>query len=128
MTACIWGGAVFQPTLAHIVQQVEGATGAAVLSLQGLVIEATDGAGQPITPEPALADAYGPVFKQLIEASEAIEAGELDRLTIESPDRAWLVRRLSEHYVAALSVKAGAALSKAHYHLRVAAPDLAKEL
>ncbi|MCA9543586.1 MAG: hypothetical protein KC613_04320 [Myxococcales bacterium] len=119
---------MFQPTLAHIVKKVDGAMGAAVLSLEGLVIEAIDGAGQPMTPEPALADAYGPVFKQLIEAGDAVDAGELDRLTIESPDRAWLVRRLSEHYVAALTVRAGTALSKAHYHLRVAAPDLAKEL
>ena len=119
---------MFQQTLANIVNKVEGATGAAVLSLQGLVIEAIDGAGQPMTPEPSLADAYGPVFKQLIEAGDAIEAGDLDRLTIESADRAWLVRRLSEHYVAALSVRAGGALSKAHYHLRVAAPDLSKEL
>ncbi len=119
---------MFQPTLSQIVGQVDGAQCAAVLSLQGLVIEAVDGAGAPTTAEAALADAYGPVFKQLIEAGDAIETGALERLTIESADRAWLVRRLSEHYVAALSVSANSALAPGHYALRIAAPDLAREL
>ena len=39
-----------------------------------------------------------------------------------------LVRALDDNYVVALQVEPGTILGRAHFYLRVAAPDLAREL
>lgn len=119
---------MFQETLKQLVGQFDSARGAAVLNLDGLVIEAVDGAGKGCTPEDATIE-YAQVFKQLIGVRDAVAIGKVQRLTIDGAEQLGLVRVLSPHYVVALSLPAGSVPSnKAHFYLRLAAPDLAREL
>jgi predicted regulator of Ras-like GTPase activity (Roadblock/LC7/MglB family) len=118
---------VFAATLRDVVSKLEGAQGAAVLNLDGVVIEAVDAAGQSVNPDEALGD-YASVFTQLFGVTDAVELGEIQQLTVEGTDRLTLVRPLDAQYVVALQVSPDTIPGRAHFYLRVAAPDLAREL
>lgn len=118
---------MFEATLKNLVEKVDGAQGAAVLNLDGLVIEAVGADGAPIDAGDAIAE-YGRVARQLAEVNEAAEVGQLDQLTVEAEDRITCVRHLDEKYLAAIVVGADALVGKARFYLRIAAPDLAREL
>jgi predicted regulator of Ras-like GTPase activity (Roadblock/LC7/MglB family) len=118
---------VFQPTLQRVVERADGALGAAVLSLDGLVIEAVDGQGASVPPAAAMAT-YGPVFKQLLGIGDAVDLGAIERFTVSTGAQTHLVRMLDRQYLAVLTVGPNAIEGQAHFHLRVVAPDLARSL
>lgn len=118
---------MFAASLAGVVEKVEGAQGAAVLNLDGVVIEAVDATGARVAADEAIGD-YASVFRQLFGVTEAAHLGEVEKLSVQGSDRVTLVRALDENYVVALQVDPGTILGKAHFYLRVAAPDLAREL
>ncbi|MCA9537894.1 MAG: hypothetical protein KC620_03335 [Myxococcales bacterium] len=118
---------MFSKTLQRLISQVEGARGAAVLNIDGLVIEAVDAQGKRIAPDAALSE-YGLIVRQLLDIGSAVEIGDVSHFTIAGEDRITLVRPLDEQYVAALQVAPQATIGKAQFYLRVAAPDLAREI
>jgi predicted regulator of Ras-like GTPase activity (Roadblock/LC7/MglB family) len=118
---------VFEATLKQLVNRVDGARGAAVLNLDGIVLEAVDEKGNDLGADAALTE-FAPVIGQLLGAAESAELGEPTQLTLEGVERTTLVRSLTDKYVAALHVSPDSLIGKAHFHLRVAAPDLAREL
>lgn len=118
---------MFEATLKNLVEKVDGAHGAAVLNLDGLVIEAVGADGAPVEADSALPE-YGLIARQLAEVADAAEVGALKQLTVAGSERTTCVRMLGDHYVAALVVDGKGVLGKAHFYLRVAAPDLEREL
>jgi predicted regulator of Ras-like GTPase activity (Roadblock/LC7/MglB family) len=118
---------VFQPTLERLVGDVQGAIGAAVLSLDGLVVQAVNADGQVVASDDAIAQ-YGPVLRQLTNIAQSVDLGEVTQFTLESADRATLVRVLSPEYVAILTVSPQTVPGKGHFYLRVASPDLVRQL
>lgn len=118
---------MFESTLKDLVGKVQGARGAAVLNLDGLVIEAVDAKGGFVDPDDALPE-YGLIVRQLADLGDAAEIGGVEQVTVDGDDRTTLIRKLDDNYVAALVVDSGAILGKAHFYLRIAAPDLAREL
>ena len=97
------------------------------MNTDGLVIEAVDDKGSPVAADGVMAE-YGLIVRQLTEIGPAAEIGGVEQLTIDGDGRSTLIRRLDDNYVAALVVEKGAIIGKAHFYLRVAAPDLAREL
>lgn len=119
---------MFQETLKGLVDQFADARGAAVLNLDGLVIEAVDGGGEPCAADEATIE-YAQVFKQLLGVKDAVSMGKITRLTVNGAQQLGLVRVISPQYVVALSLEGGAEqANKGHFYLRIAAPDLAREL
>lgn len=118
---------MFQETLKQLVGQFDGARGAAVLNLDGLVIEAVDGGGAPCQADAATIE-YAQVFKQLLGVKDAVDTGKITQLTVDGADQIGLVRVLSPQYVVALNLDGSGSANKGHFYLRVAAPDLAREL
>ena len=118
---------MFEATLKTLVDKVQGAHGAAVLNLDGLVIEAVDAKGALVEPDQALPE-YGLILRQLADLGDAAAIGGVEQVTVDGEKRTTLVRKLDDNYVAALVVDSGSILGKAHFYLRVAAPDLAREL
>lgn len=118
---------MFAKTLKQLVDKVDGAHGAAVLNGDGLVIEAVDARGEAIEADATLPE-YGIIVRQLAEIGGAAGMGEVGEFTVEGADRVTVLRRLTDKYVAALAVPADAVIGKARFYLRVAAPDLAREL
>lgn len=118
---------MFQPILSRVVDQVDGALGAAVLNLDGLTIEAVDGLGEIVAPE-VVAGEYASVVHQLVGVSDAMELGDVGELTIEGEDRTTLVRLLDPNYALVLTVRPDAILGRCRFYLRCAAPDVSREL
>lgn len=118
---------MFESTLKRLVDKVDGAHGAAVLNLDGLIIEAVDGEGAAVEAADALSE-YGLIVRQLLDIGDAADLGKVGQLTIEGQDRTTLIRQLDDQYIAALQIGGSAIVGKAHFYLRVAAPDLAREL
>ncbi len=118
---------MFEATLKTLVEQVDAARGAAVLSVEGLVIDAVDGTGAVLDAEKARGE-YASVFEQLVSVDEAVGLGDVQRLDIEGEAQTVIVRSLSPKYVATLTVGNEAIPGKAWFQLRCAAPDLAREL
>lgn len=118
---------MFEATLKDLVGKVKGAHGAAVLNLDGLVIEAVDADGAGVDPDDALPE-YGLIVRQLADLGEAADIGGVDQVTVDGDSRTTLIRKLDDNYVAALVVGRDAIVGKAHFYLRIAAPDLAREL
>ena len=117
---------MFENTLKQLVEQVDGARGAAVISTSGVVIDAVDGQGGDARQDAATA--YASVYEQLLSVGEAVELGEVTRFTVVGDDEATLVRVLAPNYLLALQVPPDTLLAKAHFQIRVAAPDIAREL
>lgn len=118
---------MFQSTLERLVGDVTGALGAAVVGLDGLVVAAVDANGAAVAEDEATAQ-YGPVLRQLTNIAQSVELGAVVQFTLESADRATVVRLLSPDYAAVLAVRPEVVVGKAHFHLRVASPDLVREL
>ncbi|MFN3201585.1 MAG: roadblock/LC7 domain-containing protein [Bradymonadia bacterium] len=116
---------VLIPTLSKIAQQVEHTLSVAVFNLDGLTIEAVDGAGHRTPADP---EAYANILEQLMGATDALGIGALEELTVDGDQGTTLVRRLSNRYLVALRVGPEAIVGKARLALRVAAPDLARVL
>ncbi len=118
---------MFEATLKDLVGKVQGAHGAAVLNLDGLVIEAVDRDGALVEPDDALPE-YGLIVRQLADIGGAVDIGGVEQVTVDGEKRTTLIRKLDANYVAALVVDSAAVVGKAHFYLRIAAPDLAREL
>ncbi len=118
---------MFTASLGQLVSKVPGALGAAVVSVDGLALEAVDGIGEPIAAENATVE-YASVCRQLLNVGDAMEVGQIREFTVEGPDRVTLIRMLSPKWFVALSVTPGTPPGQGRFQLRVTAPDLAREL
>lgn len=118
---------MFEATLKQLIHDVGGAHGAAVLNLEGVVIEAVDADGASADAAEAARE-YTAVFKQLLSVGEAVEMGRVTEFTIEGKARKTLLRVLTPQYVVAIITEHASLTARAHFYLRVAAPDLLREL
>lgn len=117
---------MFESTLARIVQ-LSGGRGAALVSLDGLTIDAVGDDGRAVAPDDASRE-YSSVLKQLAGAGDAMEVGVLSEVTLEGEHETTLVRFVSSQYFVALRVPREASTGRARFQLRVAAPNIAREL
>lgn len=117
---------MFESTLARIVQ-TSGGRSAALVSLDGLTIDAVGRDSHAVSPEDANRE-YGNVLKQLAGAGDAMGVGALSEVTLEGEHETTLVRFVTSQYFVALRVPRDALVGRARFLLRVAAPDLAREL
>lgn len=117
---------MFESSLSRAVSQ-SGASGAAVVSLDGLAIDAVDAHGHPVPAEEATRE-YASVFKQLVGVSDAMEVGPISDFTVEGSDETFVVRMLSAQYFAILRLPNAVPPGKGRFYLRVVAPDIVREL
>ncbi len=117
---------MFEANLARVVSQV-GASGAAVVGLDGLTIDAVDSTGQSVPAEEATRE-YASVFKQLTGVADSMEVGAVTDFTVEGREETVIVRMLSAQYFAVLRIPNEVPAGKGRFYLRVVAPDIVREL
>ncbi len=117
---------MFESSLARVVSQT-GALGAAVVSLDGLTIDAVNARGAVVPPDEASRE-WASVFKQLVGVADAMEIGQIVELAVGSEDEMLLVRMLTANYFVALRVTHEVPPGKGRFYLRVVAPDIVREL
>jgi predicted regulator of Ras-like GTPase activity (Roadblock/LC7/MglB family) len=117
---------VFDTILARIVQ-LSGGRGAALISVDGLSIDAVDESGRSVAPDEATRE-YASVLKQLSSAGEAMEVGDVGEVTLEGLEETTVVRMVTPAYFVALRLPRDVPVGRGRFQLRVAAPDLVREL
>ncbi len=115
----------FSEVLRGLAGEVKGARGAAIVGMDGIVVE-------HYAPEPgldlnSLAAEYGNVLKVVQNASDSLSMGQTRELAVMSDDNGMIIRKINEDYFVALLVGPGAAFGKGRFHLRKAVARLAKE-
>ncbi|MSP74142.1 MAG: hypothetical protein EXR76_18570 [Myxococcales bacterium] len=117
---------MFESTLARVVEQTS-AHGAALMSLEGLSIDAVGADGRPVHPD-EVAREYASVFQQIVNGADALDIGRVTELCVEGETESTLVRLLTPQYFVALRLPNEQPQGKGRFYLRVAAPDLLREL
>lgn len=117
---------MFETSLARVVSQT-GALGAAVLSLDGLTLDAVDGKGALVPADDASRE-WASVFKQLVGVADAMEVGQISELAVAGEDETLIARMLTPQYFAVLRVPNAVPTGKGRFYLRVVAPDIVREL
>ncbi len=118
---------MLKPLLTDLVDATEHAMGAAVVSIDGLVIDAHDATGMDPEPAHALPE-FGQVIRQLRAINEGFPLGELLITEVRSVERITLLRQLDKNYLLAMWVHPEALIPKARFRMRVASPDIAIHL
>ncbi len=118
---------MLKPILSDLVDVTDHALGAAVVSVDGLVIDAHDATGMDPEPAHALPE-FGQVIRQLRAINEGFPLGDLLVTEVRSGERITLLRQLDAHYLLAMWVRPDASVSKARFRMRLASPDIAIHL
>ena len=118
---------MLKPLLTDLVDATEHAMGAAVVSIDGLVIDAHDATGMDPEPAHALPE-FGQVIRQLRSINEQFPLGDLLVTEVRSRERVTLLRQLDQNYLLAMWVHPEAMMPKARFRMRVACPDIAIHL
>ncbi len=130
---------MFESTFKHLLSVVEGAESICLLSLEGIVVEGLDAQGRMVARGGAMTE-FAQTFAQLdglkVELGLTVTKGDLgegDEWTFADQDAAGerhqvFARRISPGYLLLLRTGGKAIPGQARFHLRVAAPDVAREL
>ena len=113
--------------LSDLVDATDHALGAAVVSIDGLVIDAHDATGMDPEPAHALPE-FGQVIRQLRAINEGFPLGDLLVTEVRSKERVTLLRQLDTHYLLAMWVRPEALVPKARFRMRLASPDISIHL
>jgi len=118
---------MFKEQLKKIVDKTEGGLAGVIMDSSGIALEsyAKDTAPFDIT---NVSVEMGVVFAAAKRAAEMLEAGNATELAFTTDKLLTLIRTLSDQYFLAIAMKPDGNLGKGRYLMRVAAPELAKEL
>jgi predicted regulator of Ras-like GTPase activity (Roadblock/LC7/MglB family) len=115
----------FSEVLRELARDVKGARGAAIVGMDGIVVE-------QYVPEPgldlqSLAAEYGNVVKVVQTASDSLSMGQARELAVVTEDSVMLIRKINEDYFMALVAEPGAAFGKGRFMVRKAVARVSKE-
>ncbi|MBV69716.1 MAG: hypothetical protein CMH52_00075 [Myxococcales bacterium] len=111
-----------QEQLTRLVDDVDGALGAALLNSDGIVVHAVE-PGKKSSLAHGLSE-FGLVAKQLTSLNELSELGEPLSFKFDSSDRTLLLRPLGPNYFVALWLKGAHDALRAQFQLRIVSADL----
>lgn len=121
------GVGMFRDVLERLVQAVPEAMAAALMGFDGIAVESFARA-EGVDLQTFLAE-YSVATQQLRQVPESLpDAGTLVALTIERQQATCVIAGLTDDYFLALMLRPPAIIGRARYHMRLAAPALAKEL
>ena len=117
----------FNETVNNIVNSVSGTRAAVIMANDGIALAESLSSDNPADIQ-TLSVEYTAVLNEIKKASEVLEMGELEELTVKSGSLTFLIRLINEEYFIALALHPDANLGKGRYLARIAAPRLAEEL
>lgn len=118
---------MFKDTLQSVVKATDGGLAAMVMDFEGIPLETFT--EQEIGLDIEIVGAEASVLvKSIQRATEMLDAGETQEVSFKSDRVVTLIRVINEHYFFAVTLAPGGNVGKARYLMRVAAPDLDREL
>lgn len=115
----------FREHVRLLVESVPGATAATVMGRDGIPIDTYDTGELPVDLATLLVE-YSAVMKPIWGGAAA--GGVLQELTVAAADVIAVLRPLTSEYYLAVLLRPDGLVGKARYLMRMATPDLVKEL
>jgi predicted regulator of Ras-like GTPase activity (Roadblock/LC7/MglB family) len=117
---------IFNDILRSVVQGTPGGAGAVLMGMDGIAIgEHVTEKGFPIQ---TVGVEYASAIKNIRSASRALEAGDLDEVTIRTEAAVFLLRLVTPEFFVAMALSPEGNAGKARYLLRLSIPQLVREL
>jgi predicted regulator of Ras-like GTPase activity (Roadblock/LC7/MglB family) len=117
---------IFNDLLRSVVEGTPGGLGAVLMGMDGIAIgEHVTARGFPVQ---TVGVEYASAIKSIRSATRALEAGELDEVTVRTASAVFLLRLVASEYFVAMALSPEGNAGKARYLLRLASPALAREL
>ena len=117
----------FNGIVNNIVESVSGTRAAVIMATDGIALAEALSLENPADIQ-TLSVEYTAVLNEIKKASEVLEMGDLEELTVKSGSLTFLIRLINDEYFIALAMHPDANLGKGRYLVRIAAPRLAEEL
>jgi predicted regulator of Ras-like GTPase activity (Roadblock/LC7/MglB family) len=118
---------MFRESIQKTIDRMDGGIAGILMGFDGIAVESYTRADAS-TDIQTVAMELAHVITQTKRATESLEAGELDEMTVRSEKLVVLLRVLNAEYFLACAVKPGANFGKARYLLRLLAPQIQSEL
>ena len=117
----------FDEIVSNIVESVDGSIAAVIMDRDGIPLaeyKKHETAVDILT----LGIEYTAVLGEIMKASEVLETGRLEELTVRSDGLVFVVRFINEDFFIAAAMSPGGNYGKGRYLMRIAAPKVAEEL
>jgi len=118
---------MFRDSLRRLVEQTEGGVAGLLMGFDGIAVESF-AKDQQKTDIQTVGMEFSYILTQLRKATETIDAGSIDEVTIRTDRMTLIIRVLSRDYFVALAVAPTGNSGKGRYLLRVTAPKIQAEL
>lgn len=118
---------MFKDSLRRLVDDTDGGLASLLMDFEGIPLETYSREGASFDIE-AVGAEVSVVVKSIQRATEMLDAGEAREVAFKSDKLVTIIRVLNDNYFVALALRPDGNFGKGRYLLRVAAPDLAREL
>ena len=117
---------MFDDALRDMVTGISGGQAAVVMGFDGIPVSmfASDEEQDIET----IGMEFSVLLREVKKASEMIESGEMEEVTVRTEKMSTILRVINEEYFVAMVIAPGGNLGKTRYSLRVLAPKLNSEL
>lgn len=116
----------FVETVKNLVESVPGGIAAVIMENDGIAIAEYVKPGQSLDIQ-TMGIEYTSVLSEIKKASEVLQAGSLEELTVCTESSTLIVRVITSEYFAAVALSKNGNYGKGRYLLRVASQKLAEE-
>jgi predicted regulator of Ras-like GTPase activity (Roadblock/LC7/MglB family) len=115
----------FSEILKGITQDVKGARGAAVVGMDGIIVD--EYLVSPEADMQSLSAEYGNILKEVQQASLSLQLGSAKEFAVMTDRSNLIISRINDDYFLSLLISPNASLGKGRFKARVAAMRLEKE-
>ena len=118
---------MFKEILQDLVNRTDGGVAGLLMASDGIAIDQYSRGDGPFDIE-SVGMEYSVVLKGVQRATEMLDTGATQEVSVKTERLTTVVRMLSDEYFVALAVEPGGNVGKARYLLRISAPKLIENL
>lgn len=118
----------FREQLDQILTQVEGSVACSLMGLDGMSVETRQSSHVDGADVSSLLVEYGALLSSLRKTMRSLDAGEISEISINTEHILTIARMLTSQYFLVLALRPEGNYGKGRYTLRLAAPELRKQL
>ena len=115
----------FSEILKGITQDVKGAKGAAVVGMDGIIVD--EYIVSPEADMQSLSAEYGNILKEVQQASLSLQLGSAREFAVMTDRSSLVISRINDDYFLTLLISPGTGIGRGRFKARIAARRLEKE-
>lgn len=118
----------FREQLDQILSQVEGSVACSLMGMDGIPVETRQAGNVEGADIQGLLVEYGTLLKSLRKTMQTVEAGTVAEISVNTERILTIARMLTDEYFIVLALRPEGNYGKGRYALRVAAPELKRQI